>query len=233
MKIKRKGITTIVITIACLCLSSGLKAQEVSFGADIVSIYLWRGAKLGNASVQPSISAGYKGLSLTAWGSTDFTADALELDLTLGYSIGQFSVAVTDYFATSDADSQPYFRYQTGYGHVFEGTATYTVSEKLPLTFSWNTYFAGTDNAYKSHDYSTYIEAAYAFTLWSVDMSAEMGLTPWKGAYADGFHVVNIALGASREIPISSKFSLPVFTKVAFNPADNRAFIVFGLSLSI
>lgn len=231
MKNVRKRIAILVIIMTSICLASGSKAQEVSFGADLVSNYVWRGEKLGNASFQPSVFAGYKGFSLTAWGSTDFTGDALELDLTAGYSIGGLSLAITDYFATTDVNSQPYFKYKAGHGHVFEGTAAYTFGEKVPLTLSWNTYFAGTDNTYQSHDYSTYIEAAYAFSLWSVNMHAEIGLTPWKGAYADGFNVVNIGIGASKEIPLSSKFSLPVFTKVIFNPAANKAFIVFGLSI--
>lgn len=228
---KKLEIRIIVICLITTCtnLTWSAQAQEVKIGADLVSNYIWRGSKLGSASFQPAISAEYKGISLTAWGSTDFTGDAFELDLTAGYRINGLSLAITDYFATSDVNSQPYFNYKSGNGHVFEATIGYTFSEKVPLTLSWNTYFAGTDNTYNSHDYSTYIEAAYPFSLWQVNMDAEIGFTPWKGAYANGFNVVNIGLKASKDIVITEKFALSVFTKVIFNPAANRAFMVFGL----
>lgn len=211
--------------------SFNAKAQEVELGADLVSNYIWRGTKCGNASIQPSISVGYKGLSFTAWGSSNFTGSDFELDLTAGYKLGNLELAITDYYVTTEDEPYPYFRYKTGNGHVFEGSVAYTVSEKIPLTLSWNTYFAGTDNLYKAHDYSTYIELSYPFTLWGVDFTPEAGLTPWKGVYADGFNVVNLAIEAAREIPLTKSYALPISAKLIFNPAENNAFMVFGIAI--
>ena len=76
------------------------KAQdkvEASVGADFVSNYIWRGTDCGGVSIQPSMGVSYKGLSLTAWGSVGIDKeDAREIDLTLGYNTGGFSVSVTD-----------------------------------------------------------------------------------------------------------------------------------------
>lgn len=207
-------------------------AQEVAVGADIVSNYVWRGAKCGDASFQPSLSVGYKGFSLAAWGSTDFTGSAFELDLTAAYSVGGLNLAITDYYATSDIDSSPYFKYHVYDGHIFEATAAYTFGEKVPLTLSWNTYFAGADvDEDGKMYYSTYVEAAYPFQLWGIEMGAFLGVTPWKGAYADRFNVVNIGITASKTIELSSKFSLSPYTKLVFNPAADKAFFVFGVSI--
>ena len=72
---------------------------EASVGADLVSGYIWRGQNLGGVSVQPSLGISYKGLSLGAWGSVGIESkDTKEFDLTLGYSIGGFSVSITDYW---------------------------------------------------------------------------------------------------------------------------------------
>ena len=47
---------------------------ETSMGADIVSQYYWRGQDLGAVSLQPTLGIGYKGFSLTAWGSVGLSA---------------------------------------------------------------------------------------------------------------------------------------------------------------
>ena len=46
--------------------SSGM----TTVAADVVSSYIWRGQDCGSAAIQPTLGIGYKGLSLTAWGST-------------------------------------------------------------------------------------------------------------------------------------------------------------------
>ncbi|WP_106830982.1 hypothetical protein [Parabacteroides pacaensis] len=231
MKKSLKRNVAIAVMVACVS-SWSSKAQEVNVGADLVSNYVWRGMKCGDASFQPSLSLGYKGISVTAWGSTDFTGNAFELDLSVGYSIGGFNLAITDYYVTDDINTHPYFKYHITDGHIFEGTVAYTFSEKVPITLSWNTNFAGNDVDEKAEqNYSTYMEASYPFTLWSVDMGAELGITPWKGMYADKFNVVNIGIKASKVIELSSKFSISPYTKLIFNPAADKAFIVFGINI--
>lgn len=221
----------VLLALSATLATAAAKAQEVSIAADLVSNYIWRGEKCGDAGFQPSVTFGYKGFSFTAWGSTDFTGDAFELDLTAAYTAGKFEFALTDYFATSDVHSESYFHYRAGAGHVFEGTVNYTVSETIPLTVSWNTYFAGTDDTYAAHDYSTYIEAAYPFTLDCIDLESRIGLTPWKGAYADRFNVVNLSLRASKTFPLKAGFALEPYVELIFNPAAEKAFMVFGLGI--
>ena len=41
----------------------------LTIGADLVSQYIWRGQNLGDFSLQPTLGVGYKGISLSAWGS--------------------------------------------------------------------------------------------------------------------------------------------------------------------
>ncbi|MDE5738766.1 MAG: hypothetical protein K2H92_00425, partial [Bacteroidaceae bacterium] len=61
---------------------------ETTVEADVVNQYIWRGQELGNVAFQPTLGIGYKGLSLSAWGSVGLTdpADTKEFDLTLGYT---------------------------------------------------------------------------------------------------------------------------------------------------
>ena len=85
--------------------------------------------------------------------------------------------------------------------------------------------------SFGKHSYSTYIALTVPFKLSGLDWTAEVGLTPWEGAYADKFNVTNLTLAAAKEIPITSKFSLPLFAQVTFNPYTQCAYFIFGLSL--
>lgn len=68
---------------------------------DLVSSYIWRGQDLGSTAIQPTLGVGYKGLSLTAWGSYGLVNadDVKEFDLTLDYTIGGLSIGITDSFS--------------------------------------------------------------------------------------------------------------------------------------
>ncbi|MBO5579184.1 MAG: hypothetical protein J5952_02010 [Prevotella sp.] len=64
--------TTLVLTILMLCVFCPVQAQdkvEGSLQADFVSSYVWRGLRLGHVGVQPELSVGWKGFSLSAWGN--------------------------------------------------------------------------------------------------------------------------------------------------------------------
>lgn len=237
---KTKSVNLKVMTIALL--SAGLpfttKAQdkvEASVGADIVSNYIWRGTDCGGVSIQPSMSVGYKGLSLSAWGSVGIDKDdAREIDLTLGYTTGGFSVAITDYwFAYRKEDggyTGDYFKYGAySTPHIFEATLGYDFG---PLAISWNTYFAGADYVKADGDraYSTYVGISAPFKLGGLDWSAEVGFTPWEGAYADKFNVTNLTLKAEKEIKFTDSFSLPAFAQLTFNPHTQGTYFAFGLS---
>ena len=88
-----KWVLSLVMAIALPVTSMAQDKVEASVGADLVSGYIWRGQDLGGASVQPSISVAYKGLSLTAWGSVGFDKDDdKEIDFTLAYETGNLSL---------------------------------------------------------------------------------------------------------------------------------------------
>lgn len=221
-------LSSVVLIVLGIIPAKAQEKVEVSVGADIVSNYIWRGIDCGGASIQPSISVAKSGFSLTAWGSTGFSkSDTKELDLTLGYSIAGFNVAITDYWF----DTRRYFDYSAHTtAHIYEASVGYDFGV---LAINWNTYFAG-DDYYKSDGkraYSSYLEASAPFKLGGVDFSAEIGLTPWEGAYSNKFNVINLGLTAFREIKITDTFNVPAFAKLIVNPNTEGAYFVFGVSL--
>lgn len=231
--------TKILLFVAMLstgCMGS-VKAQskvEAHLKADVVSEYNWRGLSLGHASLQPEMSAGWKGLSLTAWGSVGLTAhkdDAREIDLTLQYETGGLSLGIIDYW--TDASDSRYFYYRNeDTGHSFEGFLTYDFGL---ASASWQTFFAGNDFQTDSDKraFSSYFELSAPFRLATCDWDATFGLVPWRSDYYDtnGFSVTNLSLRATKDIQITKSFALPLFGQLIANPASQQFYFVFGFTL--
>lgn len=232
-----KGLrTTKLLTAISLLfiLSASIKvcAQEFFINADFVSSSIWRGMKCRDASVEPTLGFTVGGFTAYAWGSTEFKSNSNEIDIYLEYEYKGLKAGVADYFS-QDGEQPRFFDYNChSTFHTFEFYAGYTFSEKFPLSIMWNTIFAGND--FKENGkraYSTYIEAAYPFTVKGVDLKAEVGFTPWEGDYSDKFNVTNIGFSASKAIKITDAFSLPVFAKLIANPFEEKLYFVFGVSL--
>ena len=234
-----KNTIKMLALLACMAMTvpATVTAQdeiETSIGADLVSAYEWRGQDLGGVSIQPSLSIAYKGLSLTAWGSVGIDKeDAKEIDLTLAYETGGFSISITDYWVAPYGEETKFFHYGAhSTAHVFEAQVGYDFGA---LAVNWYTNFAGADGVNKDGNraYSSFVSLEVPFTLGGLEWTAEVGATPWATDYyaeADGFTVCDIALSTSKEIKITDSFSLPVFGKLSFNLATECADFIFGIS---
>ena len=219
--------------------ATAIKAQdkvEATISADMVNQYIWRGQELGNTAFQPTLGIGYKGLSLTAWGSVGMTdpADTKEFDLTLGYTIGGFNIGICDYWFSEGLDPEGrYFKYDAhGTNHVFEANIGYDFG---PVALQWYTNIGGNDGVNKDGDraYSSYFELSAPFKLATCDWTATAGAVPYATtAYGtNGFAVTNLALRATKDIKITDSFSIPIFGEVSANPCSQKAYLVFGLTL--
>lgn len=230
MKTKLKVTALALLATALPFTAMAQDKVEASVGVDLVSGYIWRGQDLGGVSLQPSASISYKGFSLEAWGSVGFESkDEKELDLTLGYENGGFSLSVTDYWFNSGPG---YFHYGArNTAHTFEAQIGYDFG---PVAVNWYTNFAGTDGVNKDGDraYSSYLSLAAPFNLGGLEWTAEIGATPWATDYydANGFAVCDVSLGVSKDIKITDSFSLPLFAKATWNPRSEGAYFVVGLS---
>lgn len=228
----QKGWLPLVAVMALPAVSVAQDKPEASVGVDLVSGYLWRGQDLGNVSIQPSAAVGYKGFTLSGWGSVGFDKeDTKEFDLTLGYATGGFSISVTDYWFNGGAGYFHYGAHNTA--HVFEAQVGYDFG---PLAVNWFTNFAGDDGVNKDGDraYSSYVSVAAPFRLGGLYWTAEVGATPWATTFyndgTNGFEVCDISLGVTKEVKISDSFSLPVFAKATWNPATEGAYFAVGMT---
>ena len=226
------------MVLMALLFATGMSATaqdevETTVSADVVSTYVWRGMECGSAAIQPTLGIGYKGLSLSAWGSYGLvdTNDAKEFDLTLAYSTGGFNIGITDYWFNTPEER--YFLYDANKtSHIFEANIGYDFG---PAAIQWFTNFAGNDGYNKDgkRAYSSYVELSAPFKLASVDWSAAVGAVPYATDFygVDGFAVTNVSLKATKDIKVTDSFSIPVFAQVAANPSTEKAYLVFGFTL--
>ncbi|MDR0941626.1 MAG: hypothetical protein LBM68_05320 [Bacteroidales bacterium] len=227
----KTAIIALFATVATMSVSAQEAAESkisVEVGADVVSSYVWRGQYQTGASVQPGISVSGYGFTIGAWGSTDLSAAAKEVDYFVSYEIGGLSATITDYWWLGQ-DGGPYFKRKS---HLFEASLAYSFGEAFPLSLGVNTIFSGELDKDEKGDqlYSTYISASYPFAVKDVECEVGVGVAPMKGMYTDKFDVASISAKASKSIEITDKFALPVFAELVLSPARDNAYLVFGIT---
>ena len=235
MKTISKRGSIIIGLVTLLSVSTTLSAQdkvEANLGLDLVNQYIWRGQDLGNVSLQPTLGASWKGLSLSAWGSIGFDKDdTKELDPTLSYSTKGFTVGLTEYWFSKGS----YFQYKSGKTtHIWEGFVGYDFKY---FSATWYTNFAGDDGKNNSlkRAYSSYIELVAPFSLAGLDWEGSVGIVPWATTTygTTGFACTNVGLKATKDFLIKEKYHLPVFVGLNANPDSGKVYLLCGLAFHI
>lgn len=241
----------LAVVAVCTVGTTKVSAQEFTIQGDIVSSYVWRGVyQGGGASFQPTLGFSAGNFSLTAWGSTSFSEDKKEIDLTAAYKFGEAgpTLSVASLWWAGQGVNKYFHLKSHETDHHFEAGLAYTLPvEKFPLSIAWYTMFAGADKKLNGkgevkQNYSSYLELNYPFTVKEVDLNATVGMLPYEAGYNNdgssiysvtnsGFAVTNIALKATKAIKINDKFSLPVFAQAIWNPRMEDAHLVFGITL--
>lgn len=233
---KKIVLSAMAVMLGCTAFAQEDGKVETTVSGDVVSSYIWRGQDLGSMAVQPTLGVGYKGLSLTAWGSYGLANpdDVKEFDLTLAYTLGGMNIGITDYwFSAGLAPAGRYFKYDAhGTNHVFEANIGYDFG---PVALQWYTNFAGNDGMNKDgkRAYSSYFEASVPFKLSAIEWTATAGAVPYATTSygTTGFAVTNLSLRATKDIKVTDTFSIPIFGQVTANPCSQKAYLVFGFTM--
>ncbi|MCH8903957.1 MAG: hypothetical protein IIA45_08595 [Bacteroidetes bacterium] len=268
MKIKKLINLLVLILAAVVCTPALNFAQDSSkitldYGTDMVSRYVWRGTQFGGASpnVQPYVEAAFGNFVFGSWGAYSLGGFSpfQELDFYAAFSLmdDMVSITATDYYFPDESVDYQYFVYdELITGHLFELSASFNGTDKIPLSVLIATNLFGADAIRISDDsttsflrdgiqYSTYLELGYSTICSNLDLDVFLGVNLTNPREADastgypgetGFYgskmgVVNIGITVSKELKISNTFSLPVMASVITNPQSQKIFMVFGFSL--
>ena len=197
------------------------QAEESNWNvsADLVSRYVWRGTDFGNApAVQPALEFGAGNFVIGSWGSYTMNGNSyLEVDLYAGYSFNfGLDVNITDYYFPSaqfgSVTDNSYFK--SGYHTIEIG-----LNQALGNFYVSGYYFMNADS-------DLYFETGYSFE--NVSLFAGLGNKSYTNS--GDFNLCNIGLSATKEIPFTEKFSLPVMGAFIVNPDKHQAHLVFGFS---
>lgn len=198
------------------------QSQELTPGVDFYSTYVWRGVAYSGPSIQPYVDFTAGGFTLGAWGSqgidgivssTGNSTGFQEMDLYASYSFDfGLSLGITDYY-------YPGSLYFDGDSHAFElnggfSSGDFSISANYILNEALGAGSAGGD---------TYFELGYGPVFVG-------GGDGWHSTDGD-FAIVNVGVGASKEIKITDSFSLPVSGAVVLNPDTEQFYILAGFSL--
>ena len=202
--------------------SSAYDIWSWSLGTDIVTSYIWRGARQGRGPhLQPY--AGFSAGPVTGgvWGTFDFNGYR-EVDLYLAMELpGGFIIGLQDYWMADLPFSD--FTAESG-SHVLEASLGYD-SEHISLNANYIINEAGGAGSVGD---DLYVESRFSFEYFSVFMGAGNGWHTEDGR----FMVCSVGIGAEREFQVSDSFSIPVTAQICFNPDSGRAFFAAGLSIS-
>ncbi len=229
-----KKIALSLVLVLSLIAPTASWGQSFSLGADFMSRYVWRGVDFGESlSIQPTLEFSAGDFSIGSWASYSIAADgagANEHDLYLSYSLGGFSIGLTDYYFPGPGALQ--FSNFDGDGagaHWIEINASVGGTDAFPLSISGNIF------VHNDTQNSIYLELGYPFTVEDVDLGVAVGIVPQESAFygTNSFGVTVLGLSASKEIPITDTFGIPVSVMYAINPTPGvaRSFLVLGVSL--
>ncbi len=84
----------------------------------------------------------------------------------------------------------------------------------------------GAVNLYGDDDNSIYLELSYS----QKNITIFTGGTPEKGAYGSGAGIINIGATATKELKLSSTYTLPMAVSLITNPREEKIFMVLSLS---
>jgi hypothetical protein len=208
-------------------------AQEINFGADFVSRYVWRGLDITNSpSLQPTVSLSASNFEIGFWGAYTLFGDKSvsdEIDSWIGYNLendlGAFSFIILDYYFPNTGKKLGNIKNGEG-AHTLEGLVSYSG----PFSFLFGV------NFYNDQGNNIYFELGYPVESENISLNFFIGFTP--GSYdnpqyygTENFAFINAGVKVAKEIKITDTFSLPVFSTLVINPRTEIAHLVFGITL--
>lgn len=194
----------------------------------IQSRHMWRGIKLGTApAIEPSVTLTKNNFSFNVWASVTTNNSYSEVDLIPSWQLGEITFSLLDYYNPVPGENNRYLSLKEGISrHSLEFTIDNYWGDKNRLKWMAGVFLAGDKNEETGKpSYSTYLELKYPVSFLKLEAEPFVGLTPFKGLYADKFAVVNSGIVLTKKIKLSDSLSIPIVLTYTYNPYENKQLV--------
>ena len=228
-----------VFLLMMIAVPSILAAQDSGKGefygsVDLSSKHLWRAIPAGEAPmVKPEVGYSKGDFYVYLWGAWDFEDTYREVNIGLGYTLGNLTFELLDYFYPYTKDD--IFKLaNNSTTHQVELIATYEF-EKLPLHITAGTFLYGDDKDRNGNQaFSTYVEGGYSHEFNEKNtLAATAGFSVGKGFYTDytkNMALVNLTAEYTRLFNVFDQI-VPVKAAYTYNPYLKKSWVYATLSL--
>lgn len=209
---------------------------KLIFETLVFNRHIWRGEQLGDAiSVEPSLTISKGNFSFNLWAAQTINDSYAEIDLISSYRIKNFTFTFFDYYNPKVREENNYFSFKEGENrHSFELAINYSATPKIPFNLMLGTFVFGDNNPETGNPfYSTYIEATYPFQFLKLNIETTIGMTPFKGYYANEMAVVNSGLVITKYVRFNQDFLMPFIISGFYNPHTGKLFLNIALGIQI
>jgi len=199
------------------------------------SRHLWRGSQLGKGlSIEPSMTISTENFSMNFWAALTPNKSYSEIDLIPSWSFKHYSLTLFDYYNPAVGLNNQYLNFKKGLNrHSVEITLDNYSVENVRIKWLAGTFLFGDKNEITGKPlYSTYFEFKLPFKIFSIDADPYVGLTPFKGYYADKFAIINAGICLKKEIDLNLPFTIPLSLAFISNPYSKSNFIHFSGGIS-
>jgi hypothetical protein len=157
-----------------------------------------------------------------------------EVDLVPAYDFGSFKLTVFDYYNPVPKELNQYLNFGRAKSrHSLELTLDNYSVEKPGLKWMIGMFLAGDRNAENGNPlYSTYVELKYPFAVWHIQAEPIVGMTPFRGYYADWFALINAGISVRKDLNLKLPVKIPLRFSWLTNPYSGKNFIVFGAGIA-
>ncbi len=200
----------------------------------IQSRHVWRGDQLGTApAIEPSVTFSEGRFSFNFWASVTTNNSYSEIDLIPAWQFRDFQLSLLNYYNPVPGEKNQYLNFQEGKSrHSLELSFDNYSVEKGRLKWMVGTFLLGDKNEDTGKPfYSTYLELKYPFSVLGLDAEPFIGMTPFKGYYADKTAIINSGISFSKEFRLSSRLSVPVTVSYIYNPYQDKQMVTIATGL--
>ena len=234
----QKLITILIFSIFFVNISY----SQINITTDVVSRYIYRGNNSGgnSAHIEPTINYNInKSFQISAFSTYGISNNYEEIDLSVKYTIKKLSISLSDNYNPISSDGKEtssninILNYNTNSTtHQIEVILNYTISDKVPLSFTVESYFYGNDkNSNNSNYYSTYLEVAYSTNINDYTINTFAGMTPKQGMFGDKTGFMNIGMKVNKSIKITNNYKIPVYEVLYLNTISQKLYFVIGVTI--